>query len=120
MTQDKRQRLWAADVVGVVLLTFVAGTSFACWQKEVGSVGAEECCQKHCHHNITGATAAKCCQQFQAKASPMLPTSSSAKSPLTDFTLPLALIPPAILQHSEQALIDFPTGEGPPLSPPFY
>ena len=122
MTQHKKHRLWIVGVVILALFSFLAGTSFACFQKGTGNIKmAEDCCQGHCQHAMIGETAAKCCQSHQAKVSQALPASPSAKVIfLAASTLHGSLIPPAVLQDPEQFWVRLSTGERSPPFPPFY
>ena len=117
----QRHSLWTACGVTLALISFVAGTSLACLQRGTGSVAVEECCQKHCRHAMTGETAAKCCQEPQAKVFQALPASSQVKTiSLVTYTLHASLILPVVLQSSGRFLVRFTTGERPPPSLPLY
>jgi len=105
----------------LVLLSFVAGTSLTCLQKGAGSVAAEECCQKHCQHAMTGETAAKCCQELQAKVPPALLASPLTKTAApVAYTLPRAPVSLVALQEPDQCLVQCITGERAPPFIPSY
>ncbi|SRR5712692_5033608 len=122
MKRHKRHRLWTVGVITLALFSFLAGTSLACFQKGVGSAKmAEDCCKGHCQHLMAADMAAKCCQSHQAEVSRVLPASSPAKTiSLAAHTLYVSLIPPVVLQGSEQPWVRFSTEERPPPSPPLY
>lgn len=122
MKQHKRHRLWIASVTLLALVSFLAGTSLACFQKGTGTVAmAEDCCQSHCQHAMTGEAATDCCQSHHAQASQTFPSSSPAKTlVLVASTLPVALLPPAVLQGLDQSWVRRSLDERPPPSPPFY
>src|SRR6266540_4608724 len=122
MKQHKKHSLWITGVVILALFSFLAGTSFACFQKGTGSIKmAEDCCQGHCQHAMMGDMAARCCQSHQTKVSQTLPASSAVKATfLAVSTLHGSLILPTVLQSSEQFGVRLSTGERPPPSPPFY
>jgi hypothetical protein len=122
MKRHKKQRLWMAGIVILALFSFLTGTSLACFQKGTGSIKmAEDCCQGHCQHAMTGEAAADCCQSHQTKVSQTFVTSPSAKTFfLVASTLHGSLIPPVALQDPEQFWVRLSSGERPPPSPPFY
>src|SRR5262245_3427402 len=101
MKLHKRHSLWAPSVAILLLLSFFAGTSFACFQKGVGSIQmAEDCCKGHCQHVMMEDMAAKCCQSHQTKVSQALPTPSSTKAAsLVASILHVSLIAPLALQE---------------------
>ena len=109
-------------MITLALFSFLVGTSLACFQKGTGNIKmAEDCCQGHCQHAMTGETAAKCCQSHQAKVSQALPTSSPAKAAsLAASTLHVSLILLVGLQGPEPFRVRFTTEDRPPPSPPFY
>src|ERR1700716_1202828 len=100
MKRHKKHRLWIVGIAILVLLSFFAGTSLACFQKGVGTVHmAEDCCKGHCQHAMVGDMAAQCCQSHQTRVAQMLPASSPAKvASFVTHTLPVAWILPVILQ----------------------
>ena len=111
MKCHKRHSLWAAGVIVLALLSFLAGTSLACFQMGAGSIKmAKECCKGHCQHVMAADMAAKCCQSHQAKVSQVLPASSPAKTvSLVAHMLHVSLIPPIVLQGLEQSWVRFST-----------
>jgi hypothetical protein len=122
MKRHERQRPWRAGVTVLILFSFLAGTSLACVQKGIGNIQiAEDCCQGHCQHVMTGAAAAECCQSHQTKVPQACVTTPSAKTFfLVVFTLHDSLIPPVALQAPEQFWVYLSSAERPPPSPPFY
>lgn len=122
MRPGKQHRLWTVGVVSLALFSFLAGTSLACLQREVGSIKiAKDCCQHHCQHVMAADMAAQCCQNHQTAVSQVLPVVSSAKAVVLAASLMhIALLPPAALQGREQAQVRFRTGERPPPSRAFY
>lgn len=122
MKQHKKYRFWLVGVVTLVLFSFLAGTSLACFQKGAESVQqAEDCCKGHCQHAMVGDIAAKCCQGHQTKVSQALPTIPAAKTLiLTASTVYSAPIPPTVLQGLAQSWMRLSPEERPPPSPPLY
>lgn len=122
MKWHKRHRLWIVGVTILALFSFLAGTSLACFQKGTGNIKmAEDCCQGHCQHAMTGEAAADCCQSHHVQVSQALPLSSPAKTiVLAASTLPVALVSPAVLQGPDQSWVRRFIEERPPPSPPFY
>lgn len=82
---------------------------------------AEDCCQSHCQHAMIGEAAEDCCQSRHVQVSQALPFPPPAKTlVLAISALPIALVPPAVLQSLErpwerQSM----EGQSPPY-PPFY
>jgi hypothetical protein len=109
-------------VVTLALLSFLAGTSLACFQMGAGSIKmTEECCKGHCQHVMAADMAARCCQSHQAKVSQALPAASQAKAAsLATSTLLAALIPPVVLHSPEQSWVRLSTGERAPPFLPLY
>src|SRR4030095_11441169 len=122
MQRRKTHRLWAVGVTILALVSFLAGTSLACLQKGTGTVAmAEDCCQSHCQHAMSGEAATDCCQSHRAQASHALPSSSSVKTlALAVPTLLVALISPAVWQNLEHAWMRRPIAERPQQSFPLY
>jgi len=122
MMQHRKHRPWIVGVVILALVSFLAGTSLACFQKGTGSIKmAEDCCQGHCQHAMVGDMAAKCCQSHQTKVSQALATTPSAKAiVLAASAVHSFLIPPVVLQGPEQFWVRLSPGERSPPSPPFY
>ena len=122
MKRRKKHRLWAVGVTVLALFSFLAGTSLACFQKGTDNVTlAEDCCQSHCQHAMSGEAATDCCQSHHAQASHALPSSSSVKTLAPAFpTLLVALISPAVWQNLEQAWMRRPIVERPQPSSPLY
>jgi len=104
MKRRNRHRLWIAGVTTLVLCAFLAGTSFACFQKGSDTaVMAEHCCQSHCQHAMAGGAATDCCQSHHTQTSPPSPTSPPAKTlGFALSPLPVALIPSPVLQSLVQ------------------
>src|SRR5215813_5342323 len=100
MKRHTTHRLRIAGIAVLVLLSFFAGTSLACFQKGVGTVRlAEDCCKGHCQHAMVGEMAAQCCQSHQTRVARALPTTSLAKVALCiAYTLPVAVLLPVNLQ----------------------
>lgn len=122
MRHHKRHHLWTVGVVALALLSFLAGTSFACFQREVSSVKiAEDCCQKHCQHAMEADKAAQCCQSHQAKVSQALLAVSATKvlSPLA-YSLQVSSIATVAILDAERSLVYLTTEKRPPPSLPFY
>jgi len=122
MKLRKRHHLWTAGIATLVLLSFLAGTSLACFQKEaISTKMAEACCQGHCQHAMVGDVAAKCCQSHQTQASQALPTFPSAKAALSTATMSqISLVLPVTLQSSAQSCVHLAAEERPPPFPPLY
>jgi hypothetical protein len=122
MLQRKRHRFWTMGLLVLTLFAFLAGTSLACLQKSTGTLAmAEDCCQSHCQHAMTGEAAADCCQSQHTQAAPTFPSSAATKTFTPDiFALPVALISPAVLQSLESSCRLLATAEQPLPSPPFY
>ncbi len=116
MKRYKRYRFWTVGVVALSLLSFLTGTSLACFQREAESIKmAEDCCQGHCQHVMVADMAAKCCQSHQAKVVQALPAASPTKAAfLVASPLHVSLIPPVVLQGLKQSLVHFLTEERPP------
>ncbi len=122
MKRRNRHRLWIVGVTILALCSFLAGTSLACFQKGTGTIAmAEDCCQSHCQHAMTGEAATDCCQSHHAQASQTFPSSSPAKTLiLAASTLSVALIPLAALHIPDQSWARRSVEKRPPPSPPFY
>ena len=122
MKRREKPRLWALGVTVLALFSFLAGTSLACFQKGIDNITlAEDCCQSHCQHAMSGEAAADCCQSHHAQASHAFPSSSSVKTlALSVPTLLVALISPAVWQNPEQAWLRRPIAERPQPSFPLY
>jgi hypothetical protein len=122
MKRRNKPRLWAAGVTVLALFSFLAGTSLACFQKGTENITlAEDCCQSHCQHAMSGEAAADCCQNQRAQASHAFPSSSSVKTlALSVPTLLVTLISPAVWQNPEQAWLRRPIAERPQPSFPLY
>lgn len=122
MKRPKKHRLWIASVTLLALVSFLAGTSLACFQKGSGAIVlAEDCCQSHCQHAMVGDMAAKCCQNHQTKIAQALPAAPTAKAlVLAVSTVPSFLILPVVLQGPEQFWTRLSTGKRSPPSSPFY
>lgn len=122
MKRPQKHCLWIASVTLLALVSFLAGTSLACFQKGTGTIAmAEDCCKGHCQHVMVGDMAAKCCQSHQTKVSQALATTPSAKAiVLGASAVHSFLIPPVVLQGPKQFWLHLSTGERSPPSPPFY
>jgi hypothetical protein len=122
MKRRKKHRPWIAGVTILTLFSFLAGTSFACVQKGTGNIQmAEDCCQGHCQHAMTGEAAADCCQSHQTRVSQAFVTTPSAKTFfLVASTVHGSLVPLVALQAPEQFWVRLSSGERPPPSRPFY
>lgn len=122
MKRHKRHRLWIVGVVTLALVSFLVGTSLACLQKSVGTVQmAEDCCQRHCQHAMSGDVATDCCQSHQVDVSQALPFSPPAKILLlANTTVLVAVIPLAVSQGPGRLRLQEHTGESPPPESPFY
>lgn len=122
LKQRTKHRFWTIGVSILVLFSFLAGTSFACFQKGAESVQqAEDCCKGHCQHARVGAMAMKCCQNHHGQVSQALPFFSSAKTLAPAVSqIPVALIPPAVLQGPDRFLVHRSIEKRPPSSPPLY
>jgi hypothetical protein len=122
MKQHKKHRLWIAGVTILALCSFLTGTSLACFQRGIATIKmAENCCQSHCQHAMTGEVAADCCQSHHGQASHAFPLSSSAKTFLFMAGLPpAALLPLAVWQSQEQFWMHSSRQEHPPSSPSLY
>ncbi|MGH7961966.1 MAG: hypothetical protein ACRERD_09100, partial [Candidatus Binatia bacterium] len=120
----KKHRLWTAGVATLALLSLLAGTSFACFQREVASVRTvEDCCQKHCQHAMAKDRAAQCCQSHQAQVSQtLLASPAKALSLVRDMAYSLHIFPLATvaLQDAERPLVYLTTETRPPPSFPLY
>lgn len=116
MTHIKRHRLRTVAVIGLTLLLFVAGASFACVQEGAGSVQqAEDCCQGHCQHAVEAEAATQCCQSHRASVSQALPAASPTKSvSLTADALPVAVISLAVVRTAKRSWVHLTTEERPP------
>src|SRR5581483_4076944 len=104
MKRQQKHRLWIVSVGMLVFCSFLAGTSFACFQQGAGARQmAEDCCQHHCQHAMTGEVAADCCQNHRVPVSHALSLSSPVKTlALTASALPIALLSPAVLHGPDQ------------------
>src|SRR6266404_6483084 len=104
MKRHTRHRLWIAGITILVLCSFLTGTSLACVHRaSVTLKMAENCCQGHCQHAMTGGAATDCCQSHHTQASQTFPSSSPTKTiAFAASSLPVVLIPPAVLQSLEQ------------------
>ena len=122
MRDLQRHSVWAVGGITLVLLSFLAGTSLACFQKSAENVRrAETCCKEHCQHAMEADTAAKCCQSHQATVSQILPAFSSTKAAaLTAHTLHVALVSLVVLQDPKQLWTYSSAKERPLSSPPLY
>src|SRR5581483_9086051 len=122
MKRRHRHRLWIVGVTILALCSFLAGTSLACFQKGIGTtVMAQDCCQSHCQHAMTGEAATDCCQSHHAQAAQPFPSSSPAKTIVLAASAPAtALLPSAAGQSLAQPWLRRPMEERPPPSPPFY
>jgi hypothetical protein len=122
MKRRNRHRLWIAGVTILALCSFLAGTSFACFQKGTGTVVmAENCCQSHCQHAMTGEAATDCCQSHHTQAAQPFPSSSPAKTiVLAVSSLSVALIPSVEWHSREQAWLHWSMEDRPPPSSPLY
>ncbi len=109
-------------MVTLAILSFLAGTSLACFQQEAGSAKmVEDCCRGHCQHVMVGDMAAKCCQSHQAKVTRTLPAASPTKvTSVVASPLHVSLISLVVLQGLKQPLVHFVTGERSPPSPSLY
>ena len=122
MKRREKPRLWALGVTVLALFSFLAGTSLACFQKGIDNITlAEDCCQSHCQHAMSGEAAADCCQSHHAQASHAFPSSYSVKTlALSVPALFVALISPAVWQNLGQAGMRRPIAERPQPSFPLY
>ncbi len=122
MKRNKKHHLWLVGTVSLTLLFFLAGTSLACLQKGIGTIKmAEECCQSHCQHAMSGEAATGCCQSQHAQASPVFPSSSPAKTlVLVAILLPVSLLSPAVSQGLDQSCSQRSIEEHSPPSPLLY
>lgn len=122
MKQHKRHRLWIASVTILALVSFLAGTSLACFHKGTGTVAmAEDCCQSHCQHEMTGEAATDCCQSHHAQVSQALPLSPPTKTLISlAVLLSTTLLPPAVLQGQAPSWVPSCRAEHPPSSPSLY
>jgi hypothetical protein len=122
MKRRKKPRLWAAGVTVLALFSFLAGTSLACFQRETANITlAEDCCQSHCQHAMSGEAAVDCCQSHHAQASHTLLSLSPVKTlALSAPTLLVALISPAVWQNLDHAWLRQPIAERPQPSFPLY
>ena len=121
MKFPKRHRLWTVSVAFLALLSFVAGTSFACMQKGVSTVQmAEDCCQSHCQHPMQADIAAECCHSHQTAVVKTLPISPTKVVPFPTPALSFVLIPPAELQSPPSLSLHIVSGEQFSPSPPLY
>jgi hypothetical protein len=111
-------------VVTLALLSFLAGTSLACFQKSAENIQrAEDCCKEHCRHAMEADAAANCCQSHQKTAATQtLPAGffSTKTAVLAVHASHVAFFTFLILQTFRQGWSHVFAEDRPPPSAPLY
>src|SRR5215471_10840862 len=116
MKRGKKHRLWIVGVMTLAVLSFLAGTTLACFHIGAGNITvAEDCCQSHCQHVMVGKAATDCCQHHQVQNPQSVVASTTTKhiSGLTQslsFSFLVSLVP----QESGLGWTQFLTTKRPP------